>query len=70
MIKEFGRLFCAYTVQSVHAPLNLLIRFQLALRGHHDWPYKRVFRQVDSAGTPRTAIEAVFAVGPLSWFRT
>ena len=45
MIKEFGRLFCAYTVQSVHVPLNLLIRFQLAPRGHHDWPYKRVFRQ-------------------------
>ena len=46
MIKQFGRLFSAYPVQSVHAPLNLLIRFRLAVRGHHDWPDKGVIRQL------------------------
>ena len=50
MIKQFGRLFSAYPVQSVHAPLNLLIRFRLAVRGHHDWPDKRVIRPDGSEG--------------------
>ena len=50
MIKQFGRLFCAYPVQSVHEPLNLLIRFQLVVRGHHDWPDKSYALYRECAG--------------------
>jgi hypothetical protein len=44
------RFIPVYLVQSVHSPRKSPIRFCLCVRGHHDWPAKRVSRPVAQAG--------------------